>query len=696
MIVKNVKVPPNGAITYELQSGTQMAEQGAEGTNAFYGHISETYIPSLEWPDVYDKYNEMRRRDPTIRSMINAVKLLARQAEWKAEGATDSGPDLEASELLQSNLEDMSHTVEDFIDDVLTFLPFGWSSFELTYKRRNGIEGKNKSLFDDQRIGWRKFAFRRQSTLDRWEFDKAGGFGGWWQLAPPDYRTTLLPAEKLMHFVGERDGNNPEGLCLSESIYEPWHFVKNLQIINGIGWQRTFVGLPVFTFEEKPSTNDKSRVEQIGQGLSVDEKQYVSLPPKVKLTLESTSNTGAASLLDTIKFYRALMLQTIMAEFIMMASIGTGSFAQHKDKSDLFLMAVNGYLDKIAAIWNRFGVARLFEFEANRIPGLMELPRVTHSTVHKIELEELGNYVQKVASFITVGDEDQIWLRRQAGMPEMLPEGEPEMPEVTGTQPETGEGVQDDELPGEMEAGELWAELAEFDGRDDDRATIEGELEDKLDKFFSGQLSRIKQEAEAGRNPGDDDDFWKNEEKIFRKELRAALANHINELIGYIAEDTEAAYRISADFGLVNEAALDWAKKFAGQEVKQINATTRKAVRKAVSDWIETGGTLDDLVKSLQPLSFSRTRARNIAATEVTTAYAEGNVNVWMASGMATDRPLKMPVRDSHIGCRCWLSIQFRDGRWIYVWNTAEDEVVCPICRPLSGTEVGVAREDVV
>ena len=54
---------------------------------------------------------------------------------------------------------------------------------------------------------------------------------------------------------------------------------------------------------------------------------------------------------------------------------------------------------------------------------------------------------------------------------------------------------------------------------------------------------------------------------------------------------------------------------------------------------------------------FSRTRAGMIAVTEVTRAYAAGNVAAWQASRVVQGKE----------------------------WMTATDEVVCPICGPLRG-----------
>lgn len=391
---------------------TDLRERGTEGINEFAGHISAPYLDKLRWPGVYTIYDEMRRRDPTLRAILLAIRLMARRASWTVEAAGETQADKEAAEFLRSCLGDMSHTVEDFLDDVLTMLPFGWASFEIVYKRR-----------PDGLIGWQKFAFRRQSTLSRWQFDGNGGMIGWWQSAAPTYSEVFLPIEKLLHFVAERDGSNPEGLSLFESAYEPWHFVTNLQIINGIGWQRTFVGLPHFHFNEKPDDTDKAVVAEAGQGLRQGSRSYISTPPAVDFNLLSAQNSGAAALLDTIRMFRVMMTQIVLADFIWLGTGNSGSWSLGSDKSQLFLMAVNGYLDRISAVWNRFGVSRLFEAQPpGAFAGMTGLPRLHHTEVSKYKLSELGAFIAQIANHIPLHESDAGWIRDQAGMG--LPSGE--------------------------------------------------------------------------------------------------------------------------------------------------------------------------------------------------------------------------------------------------------------------------------
>ena len=386
----------------------EYTETGKSGLVTFNGLVSEGYTSKLEWPSAYAIYDEMRRRDPTIRTMWNALILLARTASWYFEPAGDTDWDKRAAEYLQDCIEDMSSPVEDCIEDALTCVLFGWSWLELVYKRR-----------PDGQVGWQKWAMRRQSSFERWEFDATGGVQGMVQRPAPDYEEIPIPIGKSLHFTSQRDGGNPEGLAILETAYEPWYYLKNLQIIQGIGWQRTFVGLPTFEFTTKPSSEDLAAVEKVGHALTVDAKQFVSVPETVKFRLESAQNSGAESLLNTIKYYRLLILQMLLADFINLGVGTTGSWALGSDKSQLFLMAVDGFLDRHATVVNRFGVPRLLEAlppygEATYNGGKGKL---VHTPVEKPALAQLGSWLQQVSGLLTWGDEDERWIRKRTGMP---------------------------------------------------------------------------------------------------------------------------------------------------------------------------------------------------------------------------------------------------------------------------------------
>jgi len=630
-------------------ANVNLNEEGKSGLQAYSGIVNESYTTTLQWPAAYDVYDEMRRRDPTIRSLWNALVLLAGTADWYVEPGGQEQADLNAAEFLQTCLDDMSHPFEASIEDALTCVLFGWSWQEICYKQRWGGRGKHVSQHDDGRVGWRKFAVRRQSSFHRWDFDDAGGLKALVQRPAPNYEEITLDIEKSLHFVAQRDGGNPEGLALLESLYEPWYYLKNLQIINGIGWQRSFVGLPVFKFKERPDGDDKAQVEAVGKALTVDEKQYVSVPEKVEFSLESAQNSGAESLLNTIKYYRLIMYQTMLADFIDLGSGQTGSWALGTDKSNLFLMTVDALLDRIASPINRFAVPRLFAY--NTFPGLTGgLPRVVHTKVEKPALGQLGNWLQQVTGLFHWTPEDEMWLRKRGGMPTVnLQRARPESEEKESSLAEFAE--QDDAL-------------------DQERNEMGDALTDEVESSLKAQRRRVLGAVQGGVH--DDDRFWEEEEEQLLQSILPRLTEMLNIMGQAVAEDSRQKYGLDVDWSLTNARALTWVRKHAGKLVTNVTDTTRANVRQAVANWVETGGKLSDLVGSLEP-TFGRKRAELIAATEVTRGYSEAAQQSYTQAGL----PSVVFAPPTRPNCRCWIVPKLLpSGEWVVVWMTARDRLV--------------------
>ena len=639
-----------------------LGEQGVSGLVRFNGLVSESYTSKLEWPACYDVYNEMRRRDPTIRTIWNALVLLARTAQWYVEPGEDSEAGREAAAFVEDCIHDMAHTIEDYVEDALTCVPFGWSWLELVYKRR-----------DDGRIGWKKWATRRQSSFERWQFDAEGGVQGLVQRPAPDYGELTIPIEKSLHFTSQRDGGNPEGLALFENLYEPWYYLKNLQIINGIGWQRTFVGLPVFEFEEKPGNEDKAAVQEVGQGLQVDEKQYVSVPAGVTFHLESASNAGASALLETIQYYRLLMMQTLLADFINLGTGQTGSWALGSDKSQLFLMAVDGFLDRIAGVINRFAVRRLMELN----PGAAGMetrptawPRVTHTKVEKPALGQLGNWLQQVEPLIAWTPEDETWLRKRGGLPVVQGSGERETRERDEDEP-SGLAAS----AGSGDPAGAGGRLIELEAsRDEERGKLERGLARDVRGFLDEQEERVVERAAAvGADIGDDAVFWEAETTQFRQSFLRRLLKVITSLVDFAIDDLMAQVGGGADWAAVNAEAAEWARRYSGKMITDVTETTRRSVREAVASWIESGGELEDLTEALEPM-FGERRANLIATTEVTRAYDEANNLARQKIGL----PGAMKRAPAHPSCRCNTREELLpNGEWVVIWLTANDDLVC-------------------
>lgn len=114
---------------------------------------------------------------------------------------------------------------------------------------------------------------------------------------------------------------------------------------------------------------------------------------------------------------------------------------------------------------------------------------------------------------------------------------------------------------------------------------------------------------------------------------------------------------------LANNAAAEWALSYGYELVRGLLSTTRKRLQTEIAEYVLNSETIGQLTRRLTAGDvFGESRARMIAVTEVTRAYAEGNRAAWKASGVIEGRE----------------------------WRTNADELVCPVCGPLAGQVAGL------
>lgn len=225
-----------------------MKELGSIGLERYAGHVYEEFLTELRGARGRKVIRQMADNDATIGSLLFAVEMLARQVTWNIAPANDSPEAEAAAQFVRECLfEDMNATWPDTLSEILSFLPFGWSYFEIVYKVRGGqtAQAERASKFTDGRIGWRKWAIRSQESLDRWEFDDAGDVTGMTQRPAPTFLPVTVPIEKALLFRTTSRKGNPEGFSILRRAYVSWYYKTNVQRIEGIGIERDLAGLPV-------------------------------------------------------------------------------------------------------------------------------------------------------------------------------------------------------------------------------------------------------------------------------------------------------------------------------------------------------------------------------------------------------------------------------------------------------------------
>jgi hypothetical protein len=412
-------------------------EIGATGLKRSGGVVDEEFLPQLRGRKAVQVYKEMSENDPIVGALMHTFNMLLRNVQWRVEASGSKQEDVKAAKFVESCMDDMEHTWSDFVSEVLSMLVYGWSWFEVVYKRRLGLytrDHRTMSRHEDGLIGWRKLPVRAQETLFKWVFDDDGRVRAMVQMPAPHYRQTLVPMSRSLLFRYQHAKGNPEGRSLLRNAYRPWFYKKRIEEFEAVGVERDLAGLPMVKvpaewLRAKPGTAQHKAVlefKKMVKSIRRDEQEGLVFPqaydqdtkqPLFDFQLLGSGGSRAFSTDSIINRYEQRILMTVLADFILVGHQGVGSYSLHVDKTGIFRTSLNAIVDSIAEVLNRQAVPRLM-----RMNGMRSLPRFVPSDVDAPDIAQLGAFMGQMAglgmSWFPDPDMEQ-FVRRAARMPEM-------------------------------------------------------------------------------------------------------------------------------------------------------------------------------------------------------------------------------------------------------------------------------------
>lgn len=405
------------------------------------------FLPKLRGIQGIRKYREMKENDPIVGAILSAMDMMLRDIDWRIEAANDTPEAIQAKEFLESVLfEDMASTFNEFTSECISFLPYGFSFFEVVYKRRvgpNQESGARRSKFTDGKIGVRKLAPRPQWSLQRWEIAKDGQVSAFIQQTKSG--TVRIPIERGLLFRTEPDNQNPSGRSILRNAYTAYQYASNIANIEAIAVERELNGIPVgripAEYLSPNATADQQAIatqfKKILRDVKLNEQGYVLLPSDTfvdddgKVTdikmmdfqLIASQGKRAIDTGAVIIRHQQDMARTVLADFVLLGQNDRGSFALSKGKTDLFLRALEGHANTIRDTINRHLVPKLW-----RLNGMNAelMPQLASGQVAPIDLRELAFFIRNIAAAnIDINGEGETpkRLREIAGLPEVNADG---------------------------------------------------------------------------------------------------------------------------------------------------------------------------------------------------------------------------------------------------------------------------------
>jgi len=394
-------------------------ELGVSGKNTYNGDIrADEFLTELRGRRAIQKYREMRDNNATIGAVMYATEQVLRDVKIKVVPANDSQQAKDEVEFVKSLFMDMEHSLEDHISEALSYLTYGFSWFEVVYKRRQGDarSGKKNSKFNDGRIGVRKIAIRAPWTVEKFVVDtKTGDILGMQQEMGWNRRPAMIPSEKSLYYRTTSFNNDPSGRSILRNAYSAYTYLNKIQAYEAIAIERELHGVPIGRMPAEYLSADatseqsslKSQFEAILRDLKNNEQGYALLPSDpyvdvdgkptnqrlMDVELISANGNRSIDIDPVVKRYQHDIARSVMAEFLMLGGGNTGSYALSKSKTDLFLRSMESYINTIVTVLNKQLIERLWQL--NGLP-YETMPKLVAGDVAPHDLREIAAFLRNL------------------------------------------------------------------------------------------------------------------------------------------------------------------------------------------------------------------------------------------------------------------------------------------------------------
>ena len=328
----------------------------------------------LQWPHSLEVYDQMRREDAQVGSVVRAVTLPIRSTRWEIDpaGARDEVVKLVAQDLglpvkgqeepERPKRERGRFSWDEFLRLALLELVFGHSVFEQVYRIEDGRA----------RLG--KLAWRPPRTISKFEVAKDGGLIAVHQHGVFGSTTVKIPVDRLVVFVNEREGANWIGQSLLRQAYKNWLLKDRLLRIQALVGERNGLGVPVVTGAQLPESISKDTAKA-EEWLKAQKDEGLKLAKDFRAgeaagafvphggTVELKGVTGKLPDIDgPIRYHDEQIAHAVLAHLLTLGGDkSTGSYALGDTFADVLTGSLNAVMKHLADVTNQHVVEDLVD-----------------------------------------------------------------------------------------------------------------------------------------------------------------------------------------------------------------------------------------------------------------------------------------------------------------------------------------------
>ncbi|MFF0816625.1 DUF935 family protein [Rhodococcus sp. NPDC003318] len=324
----------------------------------------------LRWPQCLKTFDAMRRQDAQVRTVLKAVTLPILATQWRLDPA-GAEPEVVADIGAQLGLPVVGDEGEgakprrqhrfswrEHLRMALLALPFGAMYFEQVVD------------FDEEirRYRLRKLAPRMPSTLADIHVARDGGLVGIEQRAPAatwavrasDAGRIVIPVNRLVAYVHEREGSNWGGESILRAAYKNWILKDRLLKLEALTIERNGMGVPVYINPENATPEDIEKGRRMANSYRAGDGAGASLPFGGDLKLLGVTGQ-LPDPRPAIDYHDAQIGRVALAHFLNLDGQG-GSYALASTQADLFTTAVKSVAEMVRDAANRYIVEDLVDW----------------------------------------------------------------------------------------------------------------------------------------------------------------------------------------------------------------------------------------------------------------------------------------------------------------------------------------------
>jgi len=340
-----------------------VSEIGYAQSTPFYGATRNWWVydpeettPELQWPESIAVFDQMRKQDSQVGSVLEAVcrpilatpwrldpaKARDEVVEWVADdlglpivGREDPEPPLRSRDRF-SWLE--------HVELALLMLPFGHMFFEQLYQITD----------DAKRAHLHKLGPRMPRTIEHVDVAPDGGL-----ISITQYSSMIgkkqkpIPVKHLVAYVYKKEGANWLGRSILRQAYKNWLIKDRLLRVQAQTIERNGMGIPLYIGSEITATKSEAAEAEMDRGNAMaqawrsGEAAGSAVPFGANLRLVGVEGQ-LPDALPVVKYHDEQIARAVLAHFLNLDSQSHGSYALGASFMDFFTQSLQTLAAQIA------------------------------------------------------------------------------------------------------------------------------------------------------------------------------------------------------------------------------------------------------------------------------------------------------------------------------------------------------------